>query len=62
MSLKHVKQTIAGLMPSLGDALAQAQAELEKIASRNMMRVLRTAEAYSAQHLGDPPIENRVAE
>jgi membrane dipeptidase len=37
-----------------------SQADLEKIASRNMMRVLRTAEAYSAQHIGDPPIETEA--
>ena len=35
-----------------------AQADLEKIASRNMLRVLRAAEAYAAAHRGDPPIEN----
>ena len=38
-----------------------SQADLEKIASRNMMRVLRTAEAYAAQHSSDPPIETKVA-
>lgn len=38
-----------------------SQADLEKIASRNMMRVLRTAEAYAAQHSSDPPIEAKVA-
>jgi membrane dipeptidase len=37
-----------------------SQADLEKIASRNMMRVLRAAEAYAAAHRGDPPIETRV--
>jgi membrane dipeptidase len=37
-----------------------SQADLEKIASRNMMRVLREAEAYAAQHRGDPPIETKV--
>jgi len=36
--------------------------ELEKIASRNMMRVLRAAEAYAAAHRGDPPIETPIAE
>jgi hypothetical protein len=25
-----------------------------------MMRVLRAAEAYAAQHAGDPPIETRI--
>ena len=38
-----------------------SQADLEKIASRNMMRVLRAAEAFAAAHRGDPPIETRVA-
>jgi membrane dipeptidase len=37
-----------------------SQADLEKIASRNMMRVLRAAEAYAAAHRGDPPIETKV--
>ena len=36
------------------------QEELEKIASRNMMRVLKAAEAYAAEHRGDPPIEYPV--
>jgi membrane dipeptidase len=35
-----------------------SQTDLEKLASRNMMRVLKAAEAYSAAHRGDPPIEN----
>ena len=34
------------------------QADLEKIASRNMLRVMRAAEAYAAAHRSDPPIEN----
>jgi membrane dipeptidase len=37
-----------------------SQADLEKIASRNMMRVLREAEAYSALHSSDPPIETKA--
>ena len=37
-----------------------SQAELEKIASRNMMRVLRAAEAVKAARAGDPPIESPV--
>ena len=37
-----------------------SQADLEKIASRNMMRVLRQAEAYAALHSSDPPIEAKV--
>lgn len=35
-----------------------SQADLEKIASRNMMRVLKAAEAYAAAHESDPPIES----
>ena len=37
-----------------------SQAELEKIASGNMMRVLRAAEAVKAARAGDPPIESPV--
>jgi membrane dipeptidase len=33
------------------------KADLEKISSGNMLRVLRAAEAYAAAHRGDPPIE-----
>jgi membrane dipeptidase len=36
--------------------------DLEKISSRNMLRVLRAAEAYAAAHRGDPPIEYPVAD
>lgn len=35
-----------------------SQVDLEKIASRNMMRVLKAAEAYAAAHESDPPIES----
>jgi membrane dipeptidase len=47
--------------PALFAELARrgyAQADLEKIASRNMLRVLRAAEEYAAAHRGDPPIES----
>jgi len=47
--------------PALFAELARrghGQADLEKIASRNMMRVLRAAEAYAAAHRADPPNEN----
>jgi len=50
--------------PALFAELARrgyAQADLEKIASRNMLRVLRGAEAYAAAHRGDPPIESPSA-
>ncbi len=35
-----------------------SKADLEKIASRNMMRAMRAAERYSAGHRGDNPIES----
>jgi membrane dipeptidase len=38
------------------------KADLEKIASGNMLRVMRAAEAYAAAHRGDPPIEHPVAD
>ena len=38
-----------------------AQRDLEKLASRNMLRVLKAAEAYSAAHRADPPLENATA-
>nr|WP_166177350.1 dipeptidase [Altererythrobacter segetis] len=50
--------------PALFAELARrgySQADLEKIASRNMMRVLKAAEAYAAAHRNDPPIEYPVA-
>ena len=37
------------------------QAELEKIASGNMLRVLKAAEAYAVSQKGQPPIETPVA-
>lgn len=36
------------------------QAELEGLASRNMMRVMKAAEAYASSRKGDAPIENPV--
>ncbi len=36
------------------------QAELEKIASGNMLRVLRAVEAYAASQKGQPPVEAAV--
>jgi membrane dipeptidase len=50
--------------PALFAELARrgySRADLEKIASRNMLRVMRSAEAYAAAHHGDPPIENATA-
>lgn len=61
-----MNQTTQGLddvsqYPALFVELARrgySQADLEKIASRNIMRVLKAAEAYAAAHRDDPPIEN----
>lgn len=50
--------------PALFAELARrgySQADLEKIASRNMLRVLRAAEAYATARRGDPPIESPTA-
>jgi membrane dipeptidase len=47
--------------PALFTELARrgySQADLEKIASGNMLRVLKAADAYVAAHAGDPPIES----
>ncbi|MBW8754831.1 MAG: dipeptidase [Sphingomonadales bacterium] len=47
--------------PALFTELARrgySQADLQKIASGNMLRVLRGAEAYAAAHRADPPIES----
>ncbi|MND04690.1 Membrane dipeptidase [compost metagenome] len=57
-------EDVAGY-PNLFVELARrgySRADLEKISSRNMMRVLREAEAYAAAHRGDPPIETKVEE
>lgn len=55
-------EDVAGY-PNLFIELARrgySQTDLEKIASRNMMRVLRAAEAYAAAHAGDLPIETKA--
>ena len=47
--------------PALFTELARrgyARADLEKIASRNMLRVMKAAEAYAAAHRSDPPLES----
>jgi membrane dipeptidase len=57
-------EDVAGY-PNLFVELARrgySQEDLEKISSRNMMRVLRAAEAYAAARRGDPPIETKVGE
>ena len=60
--------TIPGLAsvayyPALFIELARrgwSQQDLEKLASRNMMRVLKGAEAYAASQRGVAPLENAV--
>jgi membrane dipeptidase len=50
--------------PALFTELARrgyTQRDLEKIASRNMLRVMKAAEAYAAAHRIDPPIEAPTA-
>lgn len=50
--------------PALFAELARrghSQADLEKIASGNMLRVMKAAEAYAAAHRADPPIESPTA-
>lgn len=64
-----MENTVAGMedvstYPALFVELARrgySQADLEKIASRNMLRVLRGAEAYASAHRGDSPIESPAA-
>ncbi|MCC6926586.1 dipeptidase [Novosphingobium sp.] len=61
-----IETTVAGMedvstYPALFVELARrgwSQQDLEKLASRNMMRVLKAAEAYAQAHRNDPPIEN----
>jgi membrane dipeptidase len=50
--------------PALFTELARrgySREDLEKIAYRNMLRVLRAAEAYAADHADEPPIETPVS-
>lgn len=64
-----IENTVAGMedvstYPVLFIELARrgwSQAELEGLASRNMMRVMKAAEAYAASRKGDAPIENPVS-
>lgn len=54
-------EDVAGY-PALFTELARrgyTKADLEKISSGNMMRVLKAAEAYAAAHSNDPPIETQ---
>jgi membrane dipeptidase len=64
-----IETTVQGMedvstYPALFVELARrgwSQTELEGLASRNMMRVMRAAEAYAASRKGDAPIENAVS-
>ncbi len=64
--LDGVENTVVGMedvskYPALFTELARrgySQADLQKIANGNIMRVLKAAEAYAAAHRTDPPIEN----
>ncbi len=61
-----IEVTIAGMedvskYPALFTELASrgwSQADLEKLASRNLLRVLKSAEGYAQAHRGDAPYEN----
>lgn len=60
-----VEETVAGMedvstYPALFTELARrglTQRQLEKVASGNMLRLMKAAEAYAAAHRDDPPIE-----
>ena len=57
-------EDVAGY-PALFAELARrgySQGDLEKISSRNMMRVMREAEAYAAKLSSEPPIEHKVGD
>ena len=64
-----IETTVKGMedvstYPALFAELARrgwTQAELEGLSSRNMMRVLKAAEAYAASRKADAPIENAVS-
>ncbi|MFM5947822.1 MAG: membrane dipeptidase, partial [Novosphingobium sp.] len=64
-----IENTVKGMedvskYPALFTELAKrgyAQADLEKIASRNVLRVMKGAEAYAKAHQNDAPIENAVS-
>jgi membrane dipeptidase len=67
--LDGIEVAVAGLedasaYPALLVELARrgwSQQDLEKLASRNMMRVLKAAEAYAASQRGVIPYENPVS-
>ena len=64
-----IESTVKGMedvskYPALFTELARrgwSQADLQKLASGNIMRVLKAAEAYAAAHKSDAPIENATA-
>jgi len=66
--LDGVETTVVGLedvatYPALFTELARrgwTQADLERLSSRNMLRVLKAAESYAAAHRGDPALENET--
>ncbi len=61
-----IENTVKGMedvsrYPALFTELARrgySQADLEKIASRNLLRVMKGAEAYAKAHSADPPLES----
>lgn len=67
--LDGIDNTVVGLedaakYPALFVELARrgwSQTDLEKLSSRNMLRVLKAAEAYAATQKGAPPYENPVS-
>jgi len=67
--LDGIEMTIPGMedvskYPALLTELARrgwSQAQLEMLASGNILRVMKAAEAYAASRRGDPPLENAVA-
>jgi membrane dipeptidase len=67
--LDGIETTVKGMedvstYPALFVELARrgwSQADLEKLSSRNIMRVMKAAEAYAAAHRVDPPIENATS-
>ena len=66
--LDGVESTVVGLddvsmYPALFTELARrgwSQADLEKLSSRNMMRVMKATESYAAAHKNDPALENET--
>lgn len=67
--LDGVEATVVGLedvatYPALFVELARrgwSQADLEKLSSRNILRVMKAAEAYAAAHKADPALENETS-